>query len=197
MIQANCRARFTAADFEFIVRTLVQNGSTGTSAVTSKRLRVNEVPGSAALVLPPFFRATSGRWMMIKAIPRPDAPPRAAEYPFAIQGESFIPAALPTLESGKTAQVLVFTYNFAGEGKIEPLQVHPQIEGSDGKPRPIEVQVVRRSDRERAGGRALVLSFKPDSLPTGRYVLKVRVSDRVSRKSSEASTDFEVRSTKG
>ncbi|HEX7251395.1 MAG TPA: hypothetical protein VF376_00850, partial [Thermoanaerobaculia bacterium] len=181
---------------EFTVRTLVQNGSTGMSAVTAKTIRVEEVPGSEALVLPPFFRATAGRWMMIKAIPRPDAPARAADYPFAIQGESFIPAALPTVESGTAAQVLVLTYNFANRGRTEPLQIYPQVEDLDGKPRLVDVQVVRRSDRERAGGRALVLSFKPDGLPVGRYVLKVRVSDRVSRKSSEASTDFEVRSAK-
>jgi VWFA-related protein len=181
---------------DFMVRTLVQNGSTGASAVTAKAIRVEEVPGSEALVLPPFFRATTGRWMMVKAIPRPDAPARAADYPFAIQGESFIPAALPTVETGTAAQVLVLTYNFANRGRTEPLQIYPQVEDLDGKPRPVDVQVVRRSDRERAGGRALVLSFRPDSLPAGRYVLKVRVSDRVSRKSSEASTDFEVRLAK-
>jgi VWFA-related protein len=181
---------------DFTVRTLIQNGSTGTSAVIAKALRVDEVPGADALVLPPFFRATTGRWMMVKAIPRPDAPARATEYPFAIQGEAFIPAALPTLETGTAAQVLVLTYNFAGRGRIEPLQIYPEIAGADGKPRAVEIQVVRRSDRERAGGRALVLSFKPDDLPAGRYVLRVRVSDRVSRKSSEASTDFEVRSAK-
>ena len=181
---------------DFTVRTLVQNGSTGASAVTAKAVRVEEVPGSEALVLPPFFRATTGRWMMVKAIPRPDAPARAADYPFAIQGESFIPAALPTVETGTAAQVLVVTYNFANRGRTEPLQIYPQVEDLDGKPRSVDVQVVRRSDRERAGGRALVLSFRPDSLPAGRYVLKVRVSDRVSRKSSEASTDFEVRSAK-
>jgi hypothetical protein len=181
---------------DFTVRTLVQNGSTGVSAVTAKTLRVDQVPGSEALVLPPFFRATSGRWMMVKGLPRQDAPARAADYPFAIQGEPFIPAALPTIESGTAAQVLVLTYNFANQGKIEPLQIHPQIEGPDGKSREVDVQVVRRSDRERAGGRAVVLSFKPDGLPSGRYVLRVRVSDRVSRRSSEASTDFEVRSAK-
>jgi VWFA-related protein len=182
---------------DFTIRTLVQNGSTGIAAVTATPLHVGQVPGDAPLVLPPFFRATSGRWMMVKAIPRPDAPGQAAEYPFAIQGESFIPAALPTLETGTAAQVLVLTYNFDGGGRIEPLQVHPQIEDADGKPRSVEVQIVRRSDRERAGGRALVLSFKPDTLPAGRYVLRVRVSDRVSRRSSEAATDFEVRGPRG
>jgi VWFA-related protein len=181
---------------DFTVRTLVQNGSTGISAVTAKALRIDEVPGAEALVLPPFFRATSGRWMMVKGLPRQDAPAHAADYPFAIQGEPFIPAALPTVESGTAAQVLVLTYNFANRGRIEPLQIHPQIEGPDGKAHEVEVQVIRRSDRERAGGRAVVLSFKPDGLPSGRYVLKVRVSDRVSRRSSEASTDFEVRAAK-
>jgi VWFA-related protein len=182
---------------EYTVRTLVRNSSSGHSAVTTTSLHINEVPGVAAVVLPPFFREPAGRWIMVKANPRADSPTRTAEYPFALEGESFIPSALPTLESGSTADVVVTTFNLGGGSKLEPLQVHSEITGPDGKTRPVEVQVVKRSDRERTGGRALLLSFKPEGLPAGRYVLKVRVSDRVSRKSSEASTDFEVRPTKG
>jgi VWFA-related protein len=182
---------------EYTVRTLVRNGSSGHSAVTATSLHVNEVPGVAAVVLPPFFREPAGRWVMVKAPARADSPTRTAEYPFAVEGESFIPSALPRLESGATADVVVATFNFGAAAKPEPLQVSSEITGPDGKTRPVEVQVVKRSDKERSGGRVLLLSFKPENLPAGRYVLKVRVSDRVSRKSSEASTDFEVRPTKG
>jgi VWFA-related protein len=181
---------------EYTVRTLVRNGNSGRSSVTATRLQVNQVPGVAAVVLPPFFREPAGRWIMVKAPPRPDAPTRAAEYPFALEGESYIPSAMPTIDSGATADVVVATYNFGGAEKPEPLQIYSEITGPDGKSRPVEVQVVKRSDKERSGGRAMLLSFKPEGLAAGHYVLKVRISDRVSRKSSEASTDFEVRPTK-
>ena len=181
---------------EYTVRTLVRNGNSGRSSVTATKLQVNQVPGVAAVVLPPFFREPAGRWIMVKAPPRADAPTRTAEYPFALEGESYIPSAMPTLDSGGTADVVVATYNFGGADKPEPLQIYSEITGPDGKSRPVEVQVVKRSDKERSGGRTLLLSFKPEGLAAGHYVLKVRVSDRVSRKSSEASADFEVRSTK-
>jgi VWFA-related protein len=177
---------------EYSVRTLVRNGTSGHSAVTATSVKVNEVPGVAAVVLPPFFREPPGKWLMVKAPPRADSPTRTAEYPFALEGESFVPAALPTLDSGSAADVVVATYNFAGKDKLEPLQVSSEIMGPDGKARPVDVQIVKRSDSERSGGRALLLTFKPEGLPAGRYILKVRVSDRVSRKSSEASSAFDV-----
>ena len=138
----------------------MRNGSSGHSAVTATSVKVNEVPGVAAVVLPPFFREPAGKWVMVKSTPRADSPTRTAEYPFALEGESFIPAALPTLDSSSTADVVVATYNFAGKDKLEPLQVSSEITGPDGKTRPIEVQVVKRSDKERSGGRALLLSLQ-------------------------------------
>jgi hypothetical protein len=40
----------------------------------------------------------------------------------------------------------------------------------------------------------MLLAFKPEGLEPGRYLFKVRVSDRASRRTAEASTAFEVRS---
>lgn len=180
---------------DYTIRSLVRSDSSGRSAVNTTRVRVPAIPGGQAVVLPPFFPDRSGKWLMVRAAARADAPAKA-EYPFAVEGEPFIPAALPVVTAradGLPVQVTVMTFNFAGTGKPEPLQVIPEIVGADGKPRPVEVQVVKRVDAERAGGRALMLAFKPDGLPPGRYALKVRVSDRISRKSSEAMSDFEVR----
>ena len=52
---------------------------------------------------------------------------------------------------------------------------------------------MRRSDKERDGARAFLVSFNPDGLEPGPYLLKVRASDRVSRRTAEASSPFEVR----
>ena len=178
----------------YSIRTLVRNASTGRSAVATARVQVAEVPGSSPVVLPPFFEEPEGRWTMIKAGPRADAPPTAAGYPFTIGGESFNPSALPVLGIGATAQVAVITFNLGAPNASEPLQVLPEVLGPDGKPRPSNLQILRRSDREQEGARALLLAFKPEGIEPGRYTLKVRVSDRVSRRSAEASTPFEVRS---
>ncbi len=177
----------------YTVRALVRNASTGRSSVTTVAVAVPAIPGTLPTVLPPFFQDAADTWLMVKAKPRPDASLHHADYPFAIGADSFIPAALAVIRAGSTAQVTVVTYNFGTAGKSEPLQVLPEVLGPDHKPRKVDVQVVKRSDQQKDGSRALLLSFKPEGLEAGRYDLKVRVSDRVTRKTAEASSGFEVR----
>jgi hypothetical protein len=180
----------------YTLRTLVRNVLTGRSALATAVLTVPAMPGGDPTVLPPFFQDPAASWVMVRATPRAKAPAASAEYPFAMAGDSFIPAALPALASGAPAQVqvTVMTFNFGASERAEPLQLLAEILGSDGKPRKVDVQIVRRSDKEPGGARAALLSFKPAELEPGRYLFKVRVSDRVSRRTAEASTAFEVRS---
>jgi len=177
----------------YTVRALVRNVSTGRSALNSLPLQVPAIPGSAPTVLPPFFQDSADRWLMVKSNPRADAASHRSDYPFALGSDSFIPAALGVVHSGATAQVTVVTYNLGSPGGGEPLQVLPEVLGPEGKPRKVDVQVIKRSDQQRDGSRALQLALNPQGLEAGRYELKVRVSDRVSRKTAEASSGFEVR----
>ena len=176
---------------QFTLRALVRNVFTGRSALASVALTVPSIPGGEATVLSPFFTDPTSSWVMVRTSPRADASKVAPDYPFAIGGDSFLPAAWPVLTSKAAAQVAVMTFNFGGAA--EPLQILAEVVGADGKTRQVDVQTVRRADRERNGGRALLLSFKADGLAPGPYVFKVRASDRVSRKSAEAATAFEVR----
>ena len=177
---------------DYTVRTLVRNGATGHSAVTATSLKVNAVPGATAVVLPPLFRESPGRWVIVKANPRIDSPMRHEESPFAIESEAFIPAAMPSIDPGTTVDVVVTAFNLGSGRKPEPLQVSAEIVGSDGRAQAVDLQVVRRLDHQRAEGRVLLLSFKPNGLTAGRYALKIRVSDRPTKKGSEASAGFEV-----
>ena len=153
---------------------------------------IPEIPGGAPMVLPPFFEEAPGRWLMVRGNPREDAPPRPADYPFVIAGESFIPAAAALVTPGTPARVAVVAYNFGVSAKPEPLEVRAEVVGADGKSRPADVTVVRRSDVERGGGRKVVLDFKPQGLSPGHYALKVAVTDPASKKTAEASSPFEV-----
>jgi VWFA-related protein len=177
---------------QFVVQALVRNGTTGRAGVFSTRFEVPEIPGGAPTVLPPFFEEEPGRWLMVRGNPRVDAPPRPVDYPFAVAGESFIPAAAPVLSQGAAARVAVVIYNFGASAKPEPLEVRAEIVGADGKSRPADVTVIRRSDIERGGGRKIVLDFKPQGLSAGRYALKVAVTDPASKKTAQASSLFEV-----
>lgn len=175
---------------QYTLRTLVRNAFTGRSALSTAALTVPSTPGGAPTVLPFFLQDPAAPWAMVKPNPRPNAAVATLEYPFAIGGDAFIPAALPLLPGGAPAQVAVMTYNFAAGS--DPLEVVSEVLGPDGKPRKADVQILRRSDRERGGARILLLSFKPEGLDPGRYALRVRVSDR-GQKTAEASGAFEVR----
>ncbi len=175
------------------LRALVRSGTTGRSGVFSTNVTVPEIPGGSPTVLPPLFEEAPGRWLMVRGKPRADAPPRPADYPFAIAGESFIPAAIAEVPGRGAARVAVVAYNLGGAGNASPLDVRAEIVGADGKPRPAAVVVVERSDVERGGGRKLVLDFKPEGLAPGRYALKVAVTDPASKKRAESSGAFDVK----
>lgn len=177
----------------YTVRALVRNVFTGRAALATAGLTVPSIPGGEATVLPPFFSDPTSSWVMVKTNPRTDASKVVPEYPFAIEGDSFLPSVSPIVTSKAAAQVAVMTFNFGAAEKAEPLQILAEVVGPDGKARKVDVQTVRRSEKERNGGRALLLSFKSEGLEPGAYVFKVRASDRVSRKSAEAATAFEVR----
>ena len=176
------------------LRALVRSTGTGRVAVTSARFTVPKMPGGAPTVLPPFFEEAPGRWLMVRGNPRSDAPPRPADYPFAIAGDSFIPSALPVIAADAPAQVAVVAYNLSAPAtNPAPLEVRAEVIGADGTSRPAAVTVARRSDVERGGGRKVVLDFKPAGLAPGRYALKVSVLDPTSKKSANSSGIFEVR----
>ncbi len=179
---------------QYGVRALVRSAGSGRSGVFATSVTVPEIPGHAPTVLPPFFEEPAGRWLMVRGAPRADAPPRPADYPFAVAGDSFIPSVLGSVSAGESARVAVVAYNLgAPAAKPEPLDVRAEIVGADGKSRPAAVTVASRSDVERGAGRKVVLDFKPQGLAPGRYALKVAVTDPTSKKSAEASSAFEVK----
>ena len=170
---------------EYGIHVLAREAATGRSGVYAASVRVPEIPGGAATVLPPFFPEPAGRWLMVRANPRADAPARAADYPFAVGGEPFIPAALPVVAAGAQTQVAVFTYNVGIGAKIA---VQGEVVAQDGQARAVPLTVVKVSDVERGGGRKVMLTWKPEGLAPGRYVMKVAVTG-----AGEAASPFEMR----
>ncbi len=177
---------------EYGIRALVRDTATGRSGIATARVSVPKMPGGAPTVLPPVFSAPQGGWVMVRGNPRADAPQHAADYPFAVGGDSFIPAALPSVSNGAESQVAVFTYNFGGGAKATPFQVRAQIVGADGKTQPVELKTIKESDVERAGGRKLLLGFKPEGLAPGRYALKVALTDPDSKTTGSSESAFVV-----
>jgi len=127
---------------------------------------------------------------MVKAKPRDSKDP-AAEYPFAIAGDSFVPAALADIRSGQETQVCLITYNFGGAE--DALQYTGRILGVDGRAQgKLELALLKSSNRERQGARKVLLRFRPSGLEPGRYALAINVKDPKSGKSSESSFPFDI-----
>src|SRR6266540_2632093 len=112
---------------QYTLRTLVRNASTGRSALSTAVLKVTTTPGGPPTALSYFFQDPAAPWAMVKTNAKPNTPAASFEYPFAIGGDAFIPAALPVIKSGSPAQVAVVTYNFTPGS--DPLQVVPEILG--------------------------------------------------------------------
>jgi len=178
---------------EYRIRVLARNGSTGRAGVWSASVSVPRMPGGAPSVLPPFFEEPPGRWVMVRARERSDAPPHAADYPFAVGGEAFIPSALPSVAPGAPAHVVVCTYNFgARNAGAAPLAVQGTIVGADGASRTASLTLEKESDGERGGGRKVQLAFRTDGLAPGSYRLDVSVTDPATKASGRAAAAFEV-----
>jgi len=69
----------------------------------------------------------------------------------------------------------------------------PQVLSRAGEPVRAQVRLDKRPEEGPSGSRKLSLSLKSEGLEPGRYVLRVRISDRVSRRTAESSTPFEAR----
>lgn len=173
---------------EYTLRVLVRNNDTGRMGISITPLIVSQGARDPFL-LPPIFVDDGQPWILVKGRPRSAQP--AGEYPFAIAGESFVPAALADVHSGEEAQVCLIAYNF--ETAVDPLQYSGRVLGPDGRPYgKVELKLVKSSDREREGARKLLLRFKPSGLEPGRYALAVQLKDPGSGKIAESSVPFDV-----
>jgi len=171
----------------YALRVLAREVLTGRSGFTSASLTVPSVPGGEPTLLPPFFPDLGGpdSWILVRSKSKSNSLAGPVAYPFAVQGDSFIPAAMPVLSAGTAAQVAVMSFNLGSA----PLKT--EVLGSDGTRRNVDVQMVRRSDTEPDGAGAFLFSFKPDGLEPGPYLLRVSAPD--ARGAVEASSPFEVR----
>lgn len=173
----------------YTLRVLVRDGETGRFGVTVGALVVPEA--NAPFALPPFFLDAGRQWIMVKARPR-GAEEEKAEYPFAIGGEAFVPAALAGVKSGQETQVCLIAYNF--DPSAAPLDFSGRVLGVDGKPHgKASFELLKSSNRgERQDARKMLLRFRPSGLDPGRYALAVTLLDAKTGKSSESSFPFEV-----
>lgn len=173
---------------DYTLRTLVRDNETGRFGVSVTPVKVPA--GSEPQALPPLFLEEGRQWIMVKGKPRSQAD-AAAEYPFAISGDSFVPTALAGIKNGEKTRVCLIAYNFPPTA--DAIGYTGRILGVDGQQHgKLDLKLLQASDGERESTRKLLLEFRPSGLDPGRYALIVKLQDARTGKTSESSATFDV-----
>jgi len=154
---------------EYMVRVLVRNGTTGVTGVEVATVTVPAYAAAEPFLLPPFFVETNKQWFLVRESTGEEHTDSVV-YPFTVNGEPYIPAALPDLQSQDEARICLVGYNL-GEGD---LLVNGTIVAEDGTI--VEAGVLDQLERTITGIDGLdklLATFRPDGLEAGRYTLEV------------------------
>jgi VWFA-related protein len=180
---------FDLAPGQYRVRILVRNGQTGRTGVESVSLSVPAYDAKEPFLLPPFFIAGESSWLMIRE--RDDeAGGATVVYPFTVNGEPYVPAAKPVLETDRRASLCLVGYNL-GDGE---LRLEGRVVGADGSEQPApSLALTARTNTGIAGLDKLLATFEPEGLAPGDYVLQVAVLDAAGDRREDSSVPFTVR----
>ncbi|KAA0251703.1 MAG: VWA domain-containing protein [Acidobacteria bacterium] len=172
------------------LRLLVRNAETGRTGLAIVPAAVPLPERRDLYVLPPLFHEPPGRWVMVKAPPRPGGPP-AGEYPFATRGSSFVPAADPVLAAGEEAPLSLMVWNAPADAELAVAAEIRDVRGQRAGTASLEV-----TSREPARGRdpvKLLCTLRPRDVAAGSYSLLVTVRDPRSGAEAQSAGTFEIR----
>lgn len=160
---------------DYLLRVLARNARTGATGVETVVLHVPTFDSGEPTLLPPFFHEEPGAWFLVREQPA-DRYSKTTVYPFTVNGEPYVPSAVPLLLEGGdgAAEICLVGYNL-GEGD---LFLQGTVLDGDGE----RMEGGALSLRERTvtgipGLDKLVAAFDPVDLPAGDYTLRVTVTD--------------------
>ncbi len=172
---------------DYLLRVLVRNAQTGRTGSESVRLAIPEFGLARPFVLPPFFLEADREWLLVRE--RDQAYQRTVIYPFTVNGDPYIPAAVPSLRNGDRAQLCLVAYNL-GEGIVE---VSGRVLAEDGEPvEGGQLALVERTVTGITGLDKLLATFSPRGLDAGRYTLQVDVMEAATGSTETNSINFTV-----
>lgn len=164
---------------EYLLRILARNAATGATGVETLPLHVPSFEDGEPTLLPPFFHEEPGAWFLVREQPK-DQYARTTVYPFTVNGQPYVPSAVPLLTEGGDAgaEICVVGYNL-GEGdlSLQAMVLDAEGERMDGGALSLRERTVTGIQ----GLDKLVAHFDPVDLPTGDYTLRVTVTDPVTR----------------
>jgi len=174
---------------DYRVRILVRDTESGRTGVQSAALSIPAYEAGEPALLTPFFIDSRSGWLMVRERTTAEAGKQAVVYPFTVNGQPYIPAALPALAGTELAKLCLVAYNL-GSGD---LALQGKVVGNDGVPRPGgSLELVARTATGVSGLDKLLATFKPTGLDAGRYVLQVAVTDPRTGRQGMSSVPFQV-----
>ena len=172
----------------YLVRVLARNTVTGTTGVQTVEVSVPVYAEERAQVLPPFFIEEPGTWFLMRQKGNEERQTRI--YPFTVNGEPYVPAAVATLAGGEPADFCIVAYNL-GQGELE---LESTVYDEAGAP--VEGGMVTLQERTITGIEGydrLTATFEAAGLQPGRYLLEVAVSNAQTREREMSSIPLVVR----
>ena len=174
---------------EYLIRVLVRNALTGTTAVRTVRVSVPEYAKQEPMLLPPFFLEEPGSWFLVREKQAEGGELATMVYPFTVNGDPYVPAALPRLDGDGEAELCLVAYNL-GKGRLE---VSGRVETADGTPvTGGELQLRERTVTGIEGLDKLTATFRTAGLAKGDYTLRVSIKDSGSDGEETAFIPFRV-----
>ncbi len=175
----------------YLLRVLARNGITGSTGVETVELHVPTFGTGEPTLLPPFFHEEPGTWFLVKEQPA-DQYAKTTVYPFTVNGEPYVPAAAPLVQTGlkgPNAEICLVGYNL-GQGD---LALEATVVGHNDEPvRGGEIALRERTVTGIPGLDKLVANFDPTDLPAGDYTLRVAVTDPATQVRSANSIPLRV-----
>lgn len=174
----------------FWLKVLVRNADTGRTGLAIVPVSVPLPERKDLYLLPPLFHEAPGKWVMVKAPPRPNAP-APGPYPFVSGGDSFIPSVSPVVAEGGQTPLTLIAWRLPDGAELEPAA---EVRDVHGKPAgKATLSVTSRETSEVAGRQGLLCSFRPEGLGPGSYSLIVTLRDRRSGAEAQSAGTFDVR----
>ncbi len=175
----------------YLVRVLVRNAVSGRTGVATVELEVPMYTNGQPVLLPPFFLEEPGSWFLVRE-QAGDQYARTTVYPFTVNGEPYVPSAVPLLpltDDPEGAALCLVGYNL-GSGDLTLQATVTNLEGE-------AMAGGRLSLRERtvtgiAGLDKLIAAFQPTGLEPGDYTLSVAVVNQATQARSANSIPVKV-----
>ncbi|MEM6706329.1 MAG: VWA domain-containing protein [Acidobacteriota bacterium] len=154
---------------EYLIRVLARNARTGRTGVQTASVSIPEFGEREPKLLPPFFLEEMGKWFLVREQASEYSKTRV--YPFTVNGEPYVPAALPEIAAGSEADLCLVAYNF---DQTSDLALDAVIKDSEGQTvEGADLKLGERTITGIDGLDKLTATFAPRGLAAGEYVLEV------------------------